>query len=538
MPATHASGRSRRKTSVVTPLIERGIGTYSAVSHLLLITVAQARDRQCAWGGLALGVATDTLRRVWRSGTTPSIRLPKGTRVIPFIVAFGFLLEGIDSTCITTAIPQMAASLNVSPVSLNLAITAYVLSLAVFIPISGWVADRYGSRRVFCAAIVVFTAGSLACGLANSLPMLVAMRALQGIGGAMMTPVGRLILLRTFSRQQLVVAMAYMSIPSLLGPTIGPLLGGLLTTYANWRWIFLINLPIGILGIIMTLRYVRDVVPPVRTRFDISGFLICAAALALLQFTIENIGRHVLPVWTVIGIAMAAIACMILYIRYARVHTDPVLDLNLFRIRTFSIANGAGGLCRTAMNAAPFMLPLLLQVGFGRSPVESGTITLMLGIGAFTVKPVSSALLRWLGFNRLLTANAVLAGVSIAGFALFSATTPTWVMIAYVMAFGIFRTMQFTSINGLGYSEIPPEQLSRSVSLGGVAQQLTNGFGVSLSAAMLNLLATPGEALSVLDLRITFVMMGLLSIASVPLFMRLQPGDGAQVSGRMVRAVD
>lgn len=481
-----------------------------------------------------MGVTTETLRRLWRAGTTPSVTLPKGTRVIPFIVAFGFLLEGIDSTCITTAIPQMAESLNVSPVSLNLAITAYVLSLAVFIPISGWVADRYGSRRVFCAAIIVFTVGSLACGLAQSLPMLVAMRALQGIGGAMMTPVGRLILLRTFSRQQLVVAMAYMSIPSLLGPTIGPLLGGLLTTYANWRWIFLINLPVGLLGIAMTLRYVRDVAPPVRTRFDITGFLVCGAALALLQFTIENIGRHVIPVWSVCLVAAAAVALMVLYIRYARVHQNPVLDLDLFRIRTFRIANVAGGLCRTAMNAAPFMLPLLLQIGFGRSPVESGTITLMLGLGAFTVKPVSSALLRWLGFNRLLTYNAVFAGLAIAGFALFSADTPTWVMIAYVMGFGVFRTMQFTSINGLGYSEIPPELLSRSVSLGGVAQQLTNGFGVSLSAALLNLLATNGEALSVSDLRVTFIAMGLLSIAAVPLFLGLKPTDGAQVSGRVV----
>lgn len=481
-----------------------------------------------------MGVTTETLRRLWRAGTTPSVSLPQGTRVIPFIVAFGFLLEGIDSTCITTAIPAMAESLNVSPVSLNLAITAYVLSLAVFIPISGWVADRYGSRRVFCAAIIVFTLGSLACGLAQSLPTLVAMRALQGIGGAMMTPVGRLILLRTFSRQQLVVAMAYMSIPSLLGPTIGPLLGGLLTTYANWRWIFLINLPIGALGIYMTLRYVQDVEPPVRTRFDVTGFLICGAALALLQFTIENIGRHVIPAWGMGLVAASAIAFLVLYIRYARVHPDPVLDLKLLRIRTFRIANGAGGLCRTAMNAAPFMLPLLLQVGFGRSPVESGTITLMLGIGAFSVKPVSSALLRWLGFNRLLTANAVLAGLAIAGFALFSADTPTWVMIAYVMAFGVLRTMQFTSINGLGYSEIPPESLSRSVSLGGVAQQLTNGFGVSLSAAMLNLLAVGGEELSVADLRVTFVAMGFLCIASVPLFLALRATDGAQVSGRVV----
>jgi MFS family permease len=323
-----------------------------------------------------------------------------------------------------------------------------------------------------------------------------------------------------------------MSIPSLLGPTIGPLLGGLLTTYASWRWIFLINLPIGLLGIYMTLRFVRDVTPPIRTRFDIVGFLLCGAALALLQFAIENIGRNALPPTVVWAVAAAAAGALTLYVLYARRHHEPVLDLTLFRIRTFRIANLAGGLSRTAMNAAPFLLPLLLQIGFGRTPVESGSITLMLGLGAFTVKPVSAALLRWLGFNRLLSVNAVICGICIAGFALFTANTPSWVMILYVMLFGVLRTMQFTSINGLGYSEIPPEQLSRSVSLGGVAQQLTNGFGVSLSAAMLNLITVPGEILSVSDFAVAFIVMGLVSVAAVPMFLQLTPTDGAQVSGR------
>lgn len=460
------------------------------------------------------------------------MQLPPGTRVIPFIVAFGFLLEGIDSTGITTAIPAMAESLHTSPVSLNLAITAYVLSLAVFIPISGWVADRFGSRRVFCVAIMVFMAGSLACGLATNLTMMVAMRALQGIGGALMTPVGRLILLRTFSRQHLVVAMAYMSIPALLGPTIGPLLGGLLTTYASWRWIFLINAPVGLLGIAMTWRYVQDTAPPVRARFDIPGFLICGVALAMMQLTIENIGRGVLPDWMVCGTGIAASCCLIGYVVYARRHAAPVLDLTLFRHRTFRVANIAGGFSRTAMNAVPFMLPLLLQIGFHRSPVESGFITVMLGIGAFTVKPASSALLRWLGFSRLLPWNALLSAFFIAGFAVFDANTPDWLMVFYVMAFGVLRTMQFTSINGLGYSEIPSDELSRSVSLGSVAQQLTNGFGVSLSAVALNLVAAPGLPLSIYDFRFAFVVMGTVSLCSLPLFLSLTPSDGAQVSGR------
>ncbi len=468
----------------------------------------------------------------------PAVRLPAGTRVVPFIVAFGFLLEGIDSNCIMTAIPDMAISLRVSPVSLNLAITAYVLSLAVFIPISGWIADRFGGRRVFCSAILVFTLGSLACGLANSLPVLVVTRVVQGLGGAMMTPVGRLILLRTFPREQLVVAMAYMSIPALLGPTLGPLLGGLLTTFANWRWIFFINLPVGLLGIALTLRYIKDFQPASRTRFDFVGFLICGAALAMLQFSIENIGRPAVPIPVVVAVTVAACACLWLYVFYARRHDDPVLDLALLRVRTFRIANVAGGLSRTAFNAVPFLLPLLLQVGFGRSAIESGTTTVALGLGAFTVKPLSASLLRWLGFNRLLTANALITAFGIAGFALFPASGSRWLLLLYIMAFGVARTTQFTSLNGLGYSEIPPEMLSRSVSLGSVAQQLTNGFGVSLSAAVLNMVTVPGARVSVGDFGVAFLVMAGLSLVSVPMFLKLKAGDGAQVSGRRIaRAV-
>jgi EmrB/QacA subfamily drug resistance transporter len=471
----------------------------------------------------------------WRGKPRPGSRLPKGTRVIPFIVAFGFLLEGVDSTGITTAIPDMAASLKVSPVSLNLAITAYILSLAVFIPISGWIADRFGARRVFCAAIAVFTLGSVACGFANSLPMLIGTRVLQGIGGAMMTPVGRLILLRTFPREQLVIAMAYMSIPALVGPMLGPLVGGALSTYAGWRWIFFINVPLGLLGITLGLRFVRDTVAPTRTRFDATGFLICGVALAMFQFTLENVGKPAIPGIVELAVAAGAGLCIALYVWHARRRADPVLDLHLFEIRTFRIANVAGLLSRGSMNAVPFMLPLLLQIGFGYSAIESGAITFLSSLGAFAVKPVSATLLRNLGFCRLLTWNAVAGGFGIAGFAMFGPETSHWLLLPYVMAFGVLRTTQFSAINGLGYSEIPPELLSRSVSLGSVTQQLSNGFGVSVSAALLQMVSQPGMALTTADFHKVFVLMGLFGLTAALGFMRLTPADGVQVSGHRIR---
>lgn len=444
-------------------------------------------------------------------------------------------MEQLDSTIIATAIPAMAESFGEPPVRLNLAITSYILSLAVFIPISGWLADRLGARRVFCAAIVVFTLGSVACGLAQSLPMLVATRVLQGIGGAMMSPVGRLILLRSFPKEQLVTAMAYVSIPALVGPTLGPLVGGALTTYASWRWIFFVNIPVGVVGIALALRYVEDVRSSVPPRFDVLGFLICGAGLGLLQLALETVGRPVLAPATVGAILAAAALCLALYAWHARRHPNPVLDLSLFRIRTFRIGTLTGGLCRVGMNAVPFLMPLMFQLGFGLTALESGLLTFASAIGAMTVKPVSATLLRACGFRRLLGANAVLAALWTAGFALFAPATPHALILAYVTVYGVIRTTQFSAINMVSYADIPPSRLSRSTSLGGVAQQLTLGFGVSLGAALLDTLAGPGGALPPETFRTAFLAMGALVLVSALGFLGLRFQDGSQVSGHRVR---
>jgi EmrB/QacA subfamily drug resistance transporter len=468
------------------------------------------------------------------SDTTPP---PKPSLLIPIVVACSFFMEQLDSTIITTAIPAMAKSLGVEPVRLSLAITSYILSLAVFIPISGWFADRFGSRRVFCAAIIVFTTGSALSGFAPSLPFLVVTRVLQGMGGAMLSPVGRLILLRSFPKNDLARAMAYVAIPALIGPTVGPVLGGFITTYFNWRWIFYVNIPVGLIGIALALRYTEDFRASKPTRFDLRGFLIVGIGLATLQFGFENIGRHVLPPATIVVSFIVAFVTLGLYGWHAHGHPNPVLDLGLFRIRTFRIGTLVGGICRTGMNSVPFMLPLLFQLGFGLSALHSGLLTFASAIGSITVRPMSSTLLRWLGFRRLMFSNAIIVAFVMAGFTALRPETPHWLILAYIMMFGVVRTTQFNTSNMLAYSEIPPSRLSRSTSLGSAMQQLTLGFGVSISAALLDTVM-PREGVPTLhDFHIVFLVMALVPLLAAPGFLPLAETDGVEVSRHRVRDV-
>ncbi len=451
--------------------------------------------------------------------------------IIPLTVAFAFMMEQLDSTIITTAIPDIAKSLGTTPLMMSVAITSYVLSLAVFIPVSGWFADRFGTRRVFVAALLIFTVASGLCGLAVNLPEMVAMRVLQGFGGAMMTPVGRLILLRAFPRSQLLTAMTYVTIPAVIGPTAGPLIGGFLTTYANWRWLFYVNIPPGVLGIALALRYVDDARLSRPPRFDVVGFLLCGAGLAFLQFALEAVGHPVMPRSGTLGLLAAAVLLLLAYGVYARRHKDPVLDLGLFAHRTFRISSLSGGLSRTGANAVPFMLPLMLQIGFGLSPIESGSLTFVMSLGALIVRPVSLLMLRVWGFKRVLFAGAIFTSAVIAAFAFMRASTPHWLIVTHVMIFGIARGTQFITTNTLTYSDMPASTLSRSTSLGGVIQQLTISFGVSIAAVVLALVAGPGELPTVGDFHMAFLIVAGITLLSAPGFLLLHPGDGANVSG-------
>jgi len=458
-------------------------------------------------------------------------RNPRLRYLIPTVVAFAFLMEQLDSTVITTAIPDMARSLATTPLRMNLAVTTYVLTLAVFIPVSGWFADRFGARRIFMLALFIFTLGSCLCGLADSFAMLVMTRGLQGFGGAMMTPVGRLILLRSFPRGQLFTAMIYMSLPALIGPVIGPLVGGVLTTYASWRWIFYINLPFGCLGIFLAWRYVEEVRRDNLARFDFRGFLMVGLGVALLQYGIENVGRPTIPP---LGIAAALIGAVFLlagFALYARRVEAPAVDLSLFRLRTFRVGTLAGGLARIGVNGVPYLLPLMLQVGFGMTAVKSGSLTFVMTIGALLMRPISTTVLRALGFGRLLFWSALLSAVVIAGFSLMGPGTPFWLVAAYIALFGLARSAQFMTSNTLSYSDMPAERLSRATSLGGVLQQLTVSFGVSFSAMLLGLLTANGEPLSTQRFHEAFLLMAIIPLLSLPGFLTLRPEDGREVSG-------
>jgi EmrB/QacA subfamily drug resistance transporter len=457
-------------------------------------------------------------------------RDPRLRIIIPMIVAVAFLMEQLDSTIITTAIPDMAASLGTTPLRMNLAVSMYILTLAVFIPVSGWFADRYGSRRIFALALFVFTLGSALCGMATSFEMLLVTRAIQGLGGAMMTPVGRLILLRSFPRSELVTAMTYMTLPAILGPVIGPLLGGFLTTYVSWRWIFYVNLPFGFIGIVLALRYVEDVRAEHRTRFDFGGFFLVGAGLALVQYGIENIGRPTIPPLAIAAVLVAAVLLLLAFTRYAKRVSAPAVDLTLFRIRSFWVGTLAGGLCRVGLNGVPFLLPLMLQVGFGVSPITSGSLTFLSSFGALIVRPVLSVLLRLFGFDRVLAGSAVLGSVILAGFALMEPDTPHWIIGIHILLFGLVRSVQFMSSNTLSYADTPAEKLSRATSLGGVLQQLSVSFGVSIAAMLLGLVSIESHVLTPERFHEAFLLMAVIPLLSLPGFFMLKPEDGMQVS--------
>jgi EmrB/QacA subfamily drug resistance transporter len=439
-------------------------------------------------------------------------------------------MEGLDSTMIAVAIPAMAKSLGEAPLRLNLVIATYLLSLAVFIPVSGWIADRLGARPVFCAAIAIFAVGSALCGASSNLPMMLVMRVLQGVGGAMMTPVGRLILLRSFARSDLVSAMNWMTIPAMIGPTVGPIIGGFLTSYVSWRAIFFLNLPIGALGVVLAFWLVADFRAPAPTRFDLNGFFILGVGLALLELAIENLGRPMIPGPLGTVFFVAAFAILLLYGRHARRREDAILDLRLLRIRTFRIGTVSGSVCRMGLDAVPFLLPLMFQLGFGFSPLQSGLLSFSSSLGAMLVRTMSGALLRWFGFRRLLTGTACIAATVTAACGLLRAETPAGLMVFLVFLSGCVRSIQYLGLNTISYADVPATSLSKSTSIAGVAQQLARGFGIAIGAALLAVIAGP-RLLTMDDFRLAFLLVAVLPLSSALGFLRLSPIDGAEVSG-------
>jgi EmrB/QacA subfamily drug resistance transporter len=453
------------------------------------------------------------------------------------IIATALFMENMDGTVISTSLPAIARDLHEDPIVLKLALTSYMLTLAVFIPASGWIADRFGARTVFCSAIVTFTLGSILCGASNSLPTLIAARVFQGLGGAMMVPVGRLVLLRSVQKRDLVNALAYLTVPALIGPVAGPPLGGFITTYFNWRWIFWINVPIGILGVALALRYIANLREEKVPRFDFRGFVLSGLGLLGLISGLSLIGRGMAPYWTVA--LMMAISVMLLaaYVRHARRDENPILDLKLLQLPTFFSGVVGGFIFRIGIGAMPFLLPLLLQVGFGLSPFASGSLTFATAAGALLMKFTASTALKQFGFRSTLIVNGLISGAFLAGCALFTPSTPHWMILLVLLSGGFFRSLEFTALNAISYADIDPPRMSRATSLASVSQQMSGAVGVAVAAVCIQLIQFgfgDGELIA-RDLSTAFLMVAAISSLSVVIFARLPPDAGAALSGRMVQ---
>nr|WP_052355572.1 DHA2 family efflux MFS transporter permease subunit [Castellaniella defragrans] len=454
--------------------------------------------------------------------------------MIPFIVGCALFMQMLDATVVATALPAMALNFGTRVVHMNVTITSYLLATAVFVPISGWAADRFGARAVFLAAIALFTLSSVACAASVTLAQLVAARLVQGAAGAMMVPVGRIILLRRIPKAELLKAMAFLTIPALLGPVIGPPVGGFLVTYASWHWIFLINIPVGILGIYMVRRWIAADVPDSRPRLDTVGFLLSSAAMAALMSCLEAAGHGSLGLWPTLGLLGLGLVCGILYIRHARHVTYPIIDLSLLRIQTFAVSVLGGNLCRFSVGASPFLLAILLQVGFGLSAFSAGMITFTSAAGAMLMKLVATPIVRRFGFRRVLVANALIAAAFIAACALFQADTPIWAMVAVLLVGGFFRSLQFTAINALTYADLDSAQMSRASSFAATAQQLGISLGVACAAMTLNLSMTlrGGVEADRIDVMWGFAVIALIVAASALSFRRLPARAGSQLRAR------
>ena len=453
--------------------------------------------------------------------------------LIPLIVASALFMENMDSTVIATSLPAIASDIGQNPLALKLALTSYLVSLAVFIPISGWIADRYGSRTVFASAIVVFVLGSIACAACSTLPAVVIARFVQGMGGAMMVPVGRLVLMRAVPKHEYVAALNYLTIPALLGPVIGPALGGAITLYFHWRWIFAINVPIGILGLYLVLRHIPDLREDALRPFDARGFALTGIGLSVLMLGLSALGGHLMPLTATYACIVVGAIAVAAYVPYARRTEHPVIDLRLFRLRTFFDGVAVGSLFRIGLGATPFLLPLLLQLGFGLDPLQSGLITCMTAVGAMFMKTLTVRTLRHYGFRTILVVNGILASLSAAVVGLFTAHTPHLVIGAVLLVSGCMRSLQFTALNAISFADIDKPDMSQAASVSSMAQRLSQSLGIAIGAYLLQLSSTLQGHTTIVaeDFWPAFVGIALISLGAPLLHRRLPVDAGASVSG-------
>jgi EmrB/QacA subfamily drug resistance transporter len=461
-------------------------------------------------------------------------------RIVPWLCGTALFMELLDATIVNTAVPTMAASLHVPPLSLKTVLTSYTLSLAVFIPVSGWMADRFGTRAVFSAAVALFLAGSLACGLAVNVPMLVASRLLQGMGGAMMTPVGRIVLVRTFPREEFIRAMNYVVIPSLMGPLVGPLVGGIIVHVLHWRAIFFLNLPLGLTGLWLIRRHMPDYRASGVARLDWLGFALFGAGVALLSHVLEVFSEHAWDAGPLLAMTGGAAALLLAYGLHARRIPHPVLQLSTFRTRTFRLSVVGGFVTRIGIGGMPFLLPLLYQLGLGYTPWQAGLLMVPQAGAAILMKILSAWILRQFGYRRVLVANTALLGGTIATFSLVGPGAPVPAILLLSFLQGFFSSLQFTSMNSLVFADVSDVDASKASTIFSTAQQLSLSFGVAISslvvAFFLRIVPGASELRLIRPLHDAFVTLGVLTALSAWYFAALRPDDGANVSHHRARS--
>lgn len=451
------------------------------------------------------------------------------------LVAGAFFMEFLDGTVIATALPDMARDFGVTAVELNIGISAYLITLAVLIPASGWIADRFGARAIFTLALAIFTLASVFCGLSTEVHIFVAMRILQGVGGALMVPVGRLAVLRTTPKHQLIKAIATLTWPALVAPIIGPPLGGFITRYASWHWIFFINVPLGLAAIILSLRIIPDIRETERRSFDLSGFITTSVAMVSLVTAMERLGDRQPQIWPTLALAALGFGCLLYSIRHFRRAAAPMVRLDALQVPTFRVTMYGGSLFRASISAVPFLLPLLFQVGFGMDPFHSGLLVLAVFVGNLTIKPATTPLIRWLGFRRLLLINGALNVCSLLACALLTPQTPVWAIMLILYLGGVFRSIQFTGVSTLAFADVPAAQMSDANTLFSTASQLAVGLGITLGAIGIRLGEQVGDWLHLTELpgisfRLSFVFIALICLVGMIDSLRLAKTAGSSVS--------
>jgi EmrB/QacA subfamily drug resistance transporter len=454
-------------------------------------------------------------------------------RLLPWLVAVAFFMESLDTTILNTAVPAIAQALRVAPLSMKAVLSSYTLSLAVFIPISGWMADRFGTRRVFASAIGLFTLGSFLCGISSNIHVLVACRILQGCGGAMMVPVGRLTMVRTFAKSELIRAMSFVAIPGLIGPMLGPIAGGLIVGLFHWRVIFFVNLPIGLIGLCMVYLHLPDYREK-SDPLDWTGLILFGSGIALLSYVLEVFGEHTLSVREILGLLALSVLLLAGYGRHAAKAAFPLLRLSLFRIRTFRAAVSGSFFTRLGIGGIPFIMPLLYQVGLGFTPIQSGLLMTPQAIAAMSLKMTMPRILARFGYRGVLISNTVVLGLLIVLFATIGVGTPVWLIVAQTFCFGFFSSLQYTSMNTLVYADVTEEQTSSASSIASTMQQMSISFGVataSLAAAFFIPDRFHSSAPEMIrGVHRAFFVLGGLTVLSTLIFQELKSADGDTVS--------